>query len=235
MEKYLNSQRKLGNNDILPIYVQTYEQSSYNNVKLKGYKVIKRSEIISILGKYAKQGGSNNIALDFYSSLKEIEEKFLAFKNLPLKEWDKFAWQGFFQYIKARLKTGEWLYVPNQKGGFWGFYFQRGSIDDLEVFFQLENSKACFKIKTGTKETKYNREKRNYWYRLFIETAKGKEVCLSKPKKFGNGEHMTVAVCSEDYIVKGKDSLIDLDETLLKIEKLKGVLDEVTKISTKKT
>lgn len=215
LERYSNkilSLNKFYKENVLPIYFKTIEQGEYRKVFDSGYKLFSRTDFLEILNKGQSLGVNNSIFIDYRNYLLEIEEKVKGYLTVPIKAgWPWLSWCGFYSKVQEDIKDGEWGYVPNQTGGFWGFYWNWKEIEDCHLYLQIEENKLCFKIEVKNKEAR--KEKRQYWFEYFYEEGKKLNLKITRPKRFGNGETMTVAII-EDYRQANKEGLVDLPKTV---------------------
>lgn len=96
------------------------DQSHYRSVFRAGYVPFKRDMMLNVLKNGVYKGVTNTILLDYYRHLQDIENDTAAFRTKLISDWDGLAWKGFFQELQKVL-NGNWKYVHNQSGGFWGF------------------------------------------------------------------------------------------------------------------
>jgi hypothetical protein len=126
------------------VYIQTGEQGDFNGVKAAGYSVLLREDMIDLFSR--NEIDDNAIARDFHEHLRKVEENVQALDRLPLLEWDRYAWQGFYSELQSVLGCGEWGYVHNQSGGFLGYWWHWHEDVASKQYLQLEESKLSFKI-----------------------------------------------------------------------------------------
>jgi len=195
---------------IIPIYLQTHDQSNYKAVLKDGFYPVTRRDLLDLFN--SEQNAAlqeSDIYSDYHNHLQSIEEAVQSFKSKPVNEWKKRAWIGFFQYLQSYLGEGNWGYVANPSGGFMGFWGLGHRVENnIDIYLQIEQEKICFKMSVPAKE---GRSKiRNEFYKLFKIEASDFDLKVTKPKRFGSGRHMTFAVLDTD-IFDGKSS-IDLQQ-----------------------
>ena len=195
---------------IIPIYLQTHDQSNYKAVLTDGFYPVTRRDLLDLFN--SEQNAAlqeSDIYSDYHNHLQSIEEAVQSFKSKPVNEWKKRAWIGFFQYLQSYLGEGNWGYVANPSGGFMGFWGLGHRVENnIDIYLQIEQEKICFKMSVPAKE---GRSKiRNEFYKLFKIEASDFDLKVTKPKRFGSGRHMTFAVLDTD-IFDGKSS-IDLQQ-----------------------
>lgn len=229
LETYLEKLMQRGNppENIAAVYVQTGEQSSYDNVYRAGFQVVTRLELLALLTDALTAGSSNAILVDFQLHLIKLEQQYQAYHTAPLNEWNGRAWQGFFSTLKLRLGTGDWDYVPTASGGFQGFWWNWLFDDQSEAYLQLEHGRLCFKL--GDFDA--NMSSRVEYARSFNArvVAAGKElgVPITKPGRYQSGETMTAAIFPADYRVADVNGVLDLEATLKQLMKAQQVLHKV--------
>ena len=214
--------------EILCIYLKTEDQSSYKDVEEADYQTFLRSDFLAILDAGASMGVDDAIFLDYRDHLQRIRDEVSSYSMLPLSEWKWRSWTGFYLELQKRLGEGNWGYVPNASGGFMGFWWYWGN--GTTQYLQLEcdkpsgeqTGKLCFKIEVQDKSDR--REQRSKWHRLILQAAEGNALDVKRPKRFGNGRYMTVAVLKGDYRRDRPDGKIDLDSTCETLRKAQQVL-----------
>ncbi|SDM57163.1 PD-(D/E)XK nuclease family protein [Sediminibacillus halophilus] len=196
----------------LPIYYKIADQSHYRSVEDAGYVPFKRSMMLKILKNGVDNGIDNAIFLDYYRHLQKLEDNISSFRTKNLKEWDGYAWQGFYQEIQKEI-DGDWGYVPNRSGGFWGFWWD--SKLNKRYYMQLEQENLCIKVvaREGEKRSKLRTEALND----ILEKSEKRGLQLERPTRLGNGKTMTIAQRTA-YIQLNEDGTVNIKRT---IEQLK--------------
>lgn len=223
LERYLEDVKGRGYDmgKILPIYFKTEEQSDYSDVLNKGYKVFFREDFLEVLNGYE---GENSILIDYRKYLQSISDKVHAYATLPLEKWGWYSWVGFYSKLQHELNKGNWDYVSNPNGGFLGFWWNFVGDEECQQYLQLEQDKLCFKIwVNNNSERKLLREK---WHKAIY--SKGQECGLDivRPKRFGNGEYMTVCIYDGDYRISHQ-GIIDFEKTIVRLRSAEELLESV--------
>ena len=158
--------------DLHPIYLKTGNQAladDHRVEKTKKYKVFNRADFLTVLNPYR---GRHSILLDFRQYLQELEDE-----TKSGAEWTrdagrerKNAWEGFYRRLEGELSNGTrreigWGDVPNQSGGFLGFWWWPSDKD--VIYLQIEGgpgkkARLCFKVyaEEANSEEQYNLK----WY-----------------------------------------------------------------------
>lgn len=222
---YVFKERGFPSDKVIPIYIQTGDQSDYSEVAKHGYSIVERIDLLNVFesetGIIAKS--KSDIMRDFAVYLRQIEDDVQSFHTLPPSDWSWNSWIGFYTTIQKQLKDGNWDYVSNPAGGFLGFWWYSHENDECEVYLQLEQERFCFKISVDDAEKR--RELRQHWYEKFISKCPEQGLKVRRPDRFGNGQYMTVAILDEEYRVVGANRLIDLAETLKIIQYAQHLID----------
>lgn len=208
---------------ILPVYIQTGEQSSYRSVTAAGYEVIHRRQLIELLREYLDQGGSDSIARDFHDHLANIERAIQAFRTLPFADWDWRAWQGFYSELQRVLGEGDWGYVANASGGFLGYWWHWHSDSESEQYMQIEQGYLCFKISVD--QPARRSELRSLWLGRILLANREMNFSAVKPQRLGMGQTMTVAVVEGEYRIANSEGALDLEATIQVLRTAANVLD----------
>lgn len=231
LERYWNTVKGYGYNDeaILGIYCKTHEIS--HKPSDSRYHVMDRHVLLELLGSMEGEAAceENNVVADFKSHLEHIDNLINEFKYRPTngrQDWDGMAWSGFFTALQKELNEGEWNYVPNASGGFMGFWWHWRDVDGGNVYLQLEESKACFKVEVG--DEKKAQELKYGWNQKFIEAGDKvgtTEIRVVYPNRMRVGSYMTVAVLEKDYRVWDNGKL-NFDATIKNLKAMEKILNE---------
>ncbi|VEF46917.1 Uncharacterised protein [Bacillus freudenreichii] len=195
----------------LPIYFKIADQSHYRSVESAGYIPFTRKMMLKVLEK--GKDVSNAIFLDYYRHLQRLDKKVSSFWVTPVSEWSAFAWQGFYQELQKEL-GGDWGYVANPRGGFWGFWWGRDRNE--KYYYQLEQQKLCVKVVAADDDNK--RELRNQVMDEILLRSDKEGLSLQKPARVMSGRTMTVAE-RHDYIATDAEGLVNMDLTIGKLKK----------------
>ena len=129
------------NHKLIFVYLKTGNESSATLKKIveKGYSTIDRKTVLSVLN---KRQVSNEIFNDFKEYLSAIENQtnsYAKFENIT-SDWK--AGEGFYLKLQELIDdTTDWRYVPNQMGGFLGFWYHWTGTNDIgEIYIQIENA-----------------------------------------------------------------------------------------------
>lgn len=210
---------------VIPVYVQTGNQSDYIEVEKHGYHVLGRQDLLEVFesesGKLARS--QSDIFRDFSDYMRQIEDDVQSYLVLRPSEWSWNSWQGFYTDIQQKLQDGKWDYVANPAGGFLGFWWHFDGTDDCEVYLQLEQEKFCFKISVD--EAEKRRDLRQFWYEKINSKCPEFGIKARRPDRFGNGQYMTVAILDQEYRMVNSDGVIDIEETIKILKSAQSVID----------
>ena len=219
-----------------PIFLKTGNMSRADKNAIESrdldppYRVFERKDFLDALRGY-KQGVSE-ILTDFFDHLQERERDSSSWESTPPADWSWSAWEGFYRRLEEEIGPHietdnitdiNWRYVPNQAGGFLGFWrYDYDVVSEDEVYWQVEQENLCFKISV---EGDGNRgERRWHWHELIVQAGKSERMTLEKPARFGSGKTMTVAVLEGDWRRSGSDGRLDLEKTVEVLKKAERVL-----------
>lgn len=217
---------------VVLVYFRMEEQGDYSNVEEAGYKNFRREKMLKILDNYYQDTSPkerNDILVDYYFNLKELDAETNSFKTAPLSQWKWHAWKGFYSFLQNVLMDGKWRYVSSKAGGFLGFWwnFHYINIDgkEFEFYLQLEQEKLVFKIYP------YEAEEREIIRDLYRQALyqkaeeKGIEV-----HQFGRlGKWMGVAKLANEYRIADENGMIELDATVNHLKEMERLLEEAEK------
>lgn len=225
----------LNNNYETPIciYLKTGNESQrrLNDIIEEGFSIFNRVDFINLLEKY--KSTQNNIFLDFLDRLTRIEKLNNEFEKKNINEWSSMDWQGFFQYLEKEIKIVDWHFVNNPNGGFWNAVLNWEYWDIYPVYIQIEQGKLCFKISTDPDEVDLpkntTRSKiRNKLFNLILTKAKEIDFQdIRRPKRFGNGKYMTVAIVDREKWLGSDNSKIDKKAIAFRLTSYKNFLKQI--------
>lgn len=211
---------------VIPVYIQTGDESDYDEVEKHGYLILGRAALLNILegenGMIAR--AESDILDNFASRLREVENDVQSYLNLPPPKWTWNSWKGFYSHLQSTLGEGNWDYVPNPTGGFLGFwwYFKRAA--DCEIYLQLEQDKFCFKIVVEPAEKRS--ALRDRWHSVVISKCVERGLRAKRPGRFGSGVYMTVVLLDQEFRVTESNGLIDMEATIKVLHFAESVLDD---------
>lgn len=200
---------------IIPIYFKTGYQSRFDLDST--YHLYLRKDFLEILRTGKNNGIDNAIYNDFLDHLENMESVIKLYQTKSLDEkWLATDWIGFYMGLFDEFghqQGTNWNYIPNQTGGFYGFWW--GFIEsDLRYvpYLQLEQQKLCIKIQVSEKsERAIIREKA---YKRLIEKTNQTQLKFVRPRKMGNGNFMTVLELSLDGYRVFRNGVIDMEQTI---------------------
>lgn len=231
LDRYLKNLSEVGSDctDIIPVYLQTGDQSSYNKVRESSYHVFLRHDLLQVFRSDAgvRARESSDILADYYEYLRNIESAVESYLEKPVKAWGRRAWQGFYQRLQSELGAGEWKYVANPSGGFLCFHWNRRGDTHCEQYLQLEENKLCFKIAVGDPEKR--KSFRSQWYKRVVAASLDNGVDVERPLRFGNGRTMTIGII-KDYRMRDENGLIDIPRTVSVLLAAQAVLNGTKRI-----
>lgn len=211
---------------VIPVYIQTGDQSDYSRVVENGYLVLNRSHLLAIFesstGKAACK--KSDILEDFRTRLCFIERDVQSYLTVPSKEWGKNAWKGFYSRLQTELGVGKWSNVPTPSGGFVGYWWHFQSHSEVKIYLQLEEKKFCFKLSVS--DVKQAGILRQHWYKQVVSKAFNHGIKVVRPARFGSGKTMTVATLCHDFPIVDKNGLLDINESLKVIAAAQSLLDD---------
>lgn len=226
LDRYLKSLSGKGWSDtaIIPIYLQTGDQSSYNKVRGSAYHAFLRRDFIQVLESDAgiKARAISDILADYYEYLFGIERAVESYLEKPVEAWGRRAWQGFYQFLQLELGTGEWKYVANPSGGFLCFHWYHRDDASCQQYLQLEEKTLCLKI--AVNDPKERRALRSQWHKRVTAACLNTSIKVERPSRFGSGRTMTVGIV-RDYRVVDENGLIDIPKTVSVLLAAQALLD----------
>ncbi len=216
---------------IILVYFKMEEQGKYSVIEEAGYVSFSRDRMLSILRPYflkTKNNHGNDIILDYYTHLVELDDKINSFKTLPIDQWNWYSWKGFFSTLQKNI-IGNWDYVPNASGGFLGFWWnwnhKKLGDEEFDFYLQLEYNKLVFKLEAYKPENR--KVLRDYYRSKLYPKAKEMDISLHQ---FGRiGRWMGVARLNNDYRQVNSHGQIDLNATIKYLNEIEKLISETQK------
>lgn len=228
LERYINTVKEnLPKLTRVPIYLKIYDQSNYTEIQEKDYEPYPRRDFLNVLSKAT--GVKNQIFIDFYDYLRSIETRVQSYQTVPADQWHADQWTGFFKRLQVELVDGNWGYVANPSGGFYGFWWSFLRTPDLSAYLQIQHkgsvAKICIKI--NNKQSKKDSAVRNKCFHFFKEKYASADLSFSKPARFGTGGTMTVLESASDFRVF-ENGKLDFEQTLINIRLTEQIFQTTT-------
>lgn len=168
---------KFPSSQIICVFYKTVEQCYKPKV---ADKIFYGADLLSIFRKYNGRINSD-IFTDYVEYLENFECEKNLYKTLPINEWWKMPYIGFFKHLinSAIVPQNSWWdYVPNPSGGFMCLCWnplnnneldQIGLTEDYcdEFYLQIENNKIAVKISADVKT--YDKNKVTYARQKILE------------------------------------------------------------------
>ena len=213
---------------IVPVYIQTGDQSGYAEAQKHGYAVVKRVDLLGVLegerGQAARK--ASDTLEDFGSYLRHIENDVQSFLHKPPGEWSSRAWRGFFTRLQQDFGDADWRYIANPSGGFMGFWWHFAPSPDCRAYLQLEEDSLCFKIEVADEKEGQRPALRRHWSEMIQVHSPAHGLPTRRPDRFGNGRWMTVAVLDEEFPKTASTGTLDLAATISVLRAAEAVLDD---------
>lgn len=197
----------------LPVYYKITEQSNYEALNKAGYKLFDRKQMIELLEQHDSEMPMNVILEDYLRHLKRLDSEINSYKTLPVHAWNSFSWQGFYCNLQENLK-GNWGYVANATGGFWGFWWKGN--EQQHHYWQLEET--VLRAKIEAKENPDVKAYRDMCMSLLMKDSSECDLNLKRPKRISTGKNMTIAY-RENYLQLQENGLLDFEKTVFELER----------------
>jgi hypothetical protein len=228
LNKYLEAIRPKFKDKIAAIYLKTGDQCDYRRVLEAGYAPFGRVDFLEIL-KHGEEKlhVENNIFSDFHSYLQSIDRAVASYQATPLQNWnqDWRRWMGFFMALQEQLEDGEWHYVPNQSGGFMGFWWHWN--EKRDKYLQLENEKLCFKIQVNDEDRSLRTKEWLDWYQALLSKSGDLDLRLTRGHR-RLGRWMTVAFLGERKCPEYRQAnggILDFGQTVQVLKRAEALMD----------
>ncbi len=219
--------------DYFPIYLKTGNESlsSLEEVKKEGFEIFNRIDFIEILQKHSLI--RNEIFQDYLKRLNSLEERNKQWLVNPINNWKSNDWQGFFQYLEKEDYLFNWNFVNNPSGGFWNGLVIWKKWKGIPFYIQLEQNKLCFKISVASKEgvlvkDMNSSEIRNLMSKKLIQFSRNNQNNnIIRPKRFGTGSYMTIAVVEDINWLGDVNEIINVENVKLNLKKYINLFNSI--------
>ncbi|MBO4804964.1 MAG: PD-(D/E)XK nuclease family protein [Paludibacteraceae bacterium] len=204
-------------NKLFYAYVKTGNEplSVENKVRSQGFKAINRVELLTVLNKYE---GRHSIVLDYREHLQGIENATNNYRCMPVQKWEPYEWQGFYKELEKHISDVNWGYVPNPSGGFWGLWSNPLKNSEIEMYFQFEESKLCFKIAYDGRDRPRVRDR---YYQKLMDVTEKSRVSVETPR-FGSGTFMTIGIVPADEVFG--EGIVDMEKLIDKLKSYEQII-----------
>ncbi|MDB4409588.1 PD-(D/E)XK nuclease family protein [Gammaproteobacteria bacterium] len=231
LERYYNkirSRKEFSECDIIRIFFKTHDQSNYKKIEEDGYQVFARTDFLGILNQFTQT--DSDIFNDFKTHLNQLEASVQSYRTMPKEKWTNRSWSGFYMVLKEIVGHEDtacnWKYIPNQNGGFMGFWWEFNTTNGTTSHVQLEGNeninRLVFKLKTATPAT---RALYVSWSKQLIRLSSELGLAITKPKRLGSGRSVTVALLKNDFRIFN-DGVLDMDATVSVLNRAKRILQK---------
>jgi len=209
------------------IYLKTGNESvtTLNKVVEKGYKVINRKTVLTILSKRSIQNDIFNDFIDYLTVLEELTNSYPQFEKLT-SDWK--AAEGFYMKLQELIpEWTDWRYVANAARGFLGFWYHWKGIEDFYLYIQIENLIYYNIIRLVIKISEWD-EQTGTLHTILGQLqpyADKYGLSIQKPNKFRSGKTSTLAIVPDAFIVDA-DGKLEVDKFIDTLGKAEKMLDD---------
>jgi hypothetical protein len=134
--------------------------------------------------------------------------------------------------LKEELGSGQWAYVHNDAGGFYGFFGTRVPVAGCEVYLQVEMSpkenKLCFKV--DVPEQEQQKHLRDLWHRKLIGESGRQGVSIVRPGRMLAGKIMTVAKREKPFPITDELGCIDIPRTVELLRECQSIIEACARV-----
>ncbi|WOD14483.1 hypothetical protein [Paraburkholderia kirstenboschensis] len=128
--------------------------------------------------------------------------------------------------LKEELGSGQWAYVHNGAGGFYGYFGKRVPAAGCKVYLQIETSpkenKLCFKI--DVPEQGQQKHLRDLWHKKLISESGRQGVSIVRPGRLLTGETMTVAKHEKPFPIPDQSGCADIARTVELLRECQSII-----------
>ena len=200
---------KTHNAQLICVYIKTQSDSSFSRDKVEeqGFAVLNRRGLLASMEKHSV---NNDILADFLDQLRQVESNESQFTLKKIGEWESPDWKGFYQELEKRRKIENWGYVNNPSGGFWNAQLNWLTHESVFIYMQIEQGNLCFKVGEVYDN---HRAVREHYHGLLVSKAPD-DMGLKRPRRFGNGTYMTIAIIPRPVWLDGDEGTLNFAAVL---------------------
>lgn len=226
--EWVNKEKKYSDLSIHCVYYKTGNESAFKLTRLtqkydeefksEHFSIVTREEVLELFKHCSSQ---NDIFIDYVAHIQRIQDATNAYLTTSSDKWNDLAWQGFYMNLEKELNKGDWGYVANPSGGFWGFWWHWCKTTDpnIEVYLQFEKDKLCIKAYhkgNGKIDIKYSNKLK--------KSAIERNIALDNKAKRRTGKTMTLAVVKLQNF-----DMLNMPDLLRQLKEIESFLDIVSK------
>lgn len=238
----------------LAIYVKTGNESR-RRLPASAHGHFMRKDLLRVLEHGGESG--NDVVEEFRQHLRAMEEETSSFGTKEIDRWTYRAWQGLFMELEGWLYTTrtsakdedwwlDWNYVPNQEGGFLGFWWHWRTLEEhqCDLYLQIhhpansaDGSTPDFFIRAERWERDQHIDSKQLWEVWeHLERAAGQREAgglhISKAGRFRAGKSAAVARlrfagANESFLATDAHGMIDMATTQSRLQEAMCFLDRV--------
>lgn len=229
--EWVNKEKKYSDLSIHCVYYKTGNESAFKLTRLtqkydeefksEHFSIVTREEVLELFKHCSSQ---NAIFIDYVANIQSIQDATNAYLTTSSDKWNDLAWQGFYMNLEKELNKGDWGYVANPSGGFWGFWWHWCPLEidpTIELYLQFEQEELCIKA-----YSKAETQPVFSWTNQIVDFAKSNNLPVRFPKRRRKGKTMTLAIVDLNYLL---DIPLNLDSTIQKLITLESFITQVSK------
>ena len=227
--EWVNKENKYSDLSIHCVYYKTGNESAFKLTRLtqkydeefksEHFSIVTREEVLELFKHCSSQ---NAIFIDYVAHIQSIQDATDAYLTTPIKQWNWLAWQGFYMNLEKELNNGDWGYVANPSGGFWGFWWhwcKMPTDSPIELYLQFEQKNLCIKaynIGEGKVSIEYSDK--------VIREARKNGIPIKESIRRRTGKTMTLAVVKLQNF-----DMLNMPDLLRQLKEIESFLDIVSK------
>ncbi len=182
------------------VYLKTGNESLsvQEQIEKKGYTVVRRSSLLSLLESHNVK---NDIYNDFVDSLKKIEAETNDYSTVDKIYNSWRACEGFYIHLQKEIpEWSDWGYVANASGGFKGFWYHWNESSLFsEVYIQIENGGEAPKLVIKVAGSDITVENLYSALDTVVEIGREEGLIIEKPYRYRAGNTSTLAIVRDAF------------------------------------
>ncbi len=233
LQRYLKACRsRFPGETIIPLYLQTDEQSGYRDIEAQGYVIYRGGDLLDLLLGYGKNVASE-IYRDFTHWLEAKQADLRAF--MFKRDWEGPQWKGFYSWLEAEFEGTAWAYTPNPSGGFFAFWWPGAPLDtdgNTVLYLQIQQEQLVFRLSRENGKVSLPEARRVFEFLRKKGIEKGLDV---QKTRLRSGGTMAIGRVSGEYRTFLKNNKLDIVTTHQQLQKTAAFTEEAAREIRSKT
>lgn len=217
--------------NVVCVYLKTGDQDDLTGVENAAFAYYSRTRLLRTLREGIPDGVDDDIYVDFVTHLETMDAAVGAWRTLPVRDWawNSVLWKGLLDAVQDRLGGGNWGWVNNRAGGFYGLWWAWRDVDGGTLYVQADSVVSPPLGRLGIRFRAGDAERRgflaNRWSGVVLDRATEGGLALRRPRRIrASGETTMIAAYQDSWLRIRADGTIDLDASVALLRACEQVL-----------